>query len=253
MLAGESRTTVELIDTEAKRHAIPRADIEELIGSRKSVMPEGFEKQMTDEELVNLLEFLTAKGKFVPLDLRKAATVISTRGMFYDQDNLGETLAFRDWSPKEFAGAPFRLVDPQGQRVANMIQLYGPTGNVSRRMPRQVDLPINTPSKTIHFLSGVSGWGHPLGEEGSVSMIVRLNYADGTSEDHPLRNGIEFADYIRRIDVPGSQFAFNLRGRQLRYLTIQPKDPQKTIATMSLIKGEDNTSPLVMAITVETR
>ena len=34
-------------------------------------------------------------------------------------------------------------------------------------------------------------------------MIVRLHYADGKTEDHELKNGVHFADYIRRVDVPG--------------------------------------------------
>jgi len=49
---------------------------------------------------------------------------------------------------------------------------------------------------------------------------VRLHYADGKTEDHPLANGEHFADYIRRIDVPQSKFAFDLRGKQVRYLSV---------------------------------
>ena len=33
-------------------------------------------------------------------------------------------------------------------------------------------------------------------------MIVRFRFADDEIEDHPLVNGIHFADYIRRVDVP---------------------------------------------------
>ena len=54
-------------------------------------------------------------------------------------------------------------------------------------------------------------------------MIVRLHYADGKTEDHALKNGEHFADYIRRVDVPGSKFAFSLRGQQIRYLAVTPK------------------------------
>ena len=39
--------------------AVTRDDIEELLASRKSLMPEGFEKPMTTAELTDLLEFLT--------------------------------------------------------------------------------------------------------------------------------------------------------------------------------------------------
>ena len=56
---------------------LARDEIEELQASTKSIMPEGFEKQVTREELTNLLEFLTARGKFFPLDLRKVATAVS--------------------------------------------------------------------------------------------------------------------------------------------------------------------------------
>ena len=54
-------------------------------------------------------------------------------------------------------------------------------------------------------------------------MIVRLHYADGKTEDHELKNGEHFADYIRRVDVPGSKFAFALRRQQIRYLAVTPK------------------------------
>ena len=82
-------------------------------------------------------------------------------------------------------------------------------------------------------------------------MIVRLHYADGTTEDHPLRDGIEFADYIRRVDVPGSKFAFSLKDRQIRYLSVVPKKPD-VIESIELRKGSDATAPVVMAVTVET-
>ena len=82
-------------------------------------------------------------------------------------------------------------------------------------------------------------------------MIVRLHYEDGKTEDHPLINGEHFADYIRRVDVPGSEFAFGLRGKQIRYLAIEPQRPAK-ITKIEFVKGPDNTAPVIMAVTVET-
>src|SRR5207245_4994431 len=102
---------------EGKRHANQREDIETLHESKKSLMPEGFEKQLTHNDLVNLLEFLTQKGKFLPLPLGKAATITSVRGMFYNEDTPAERLVFDDWSPKPFPGIHFTLVDPLGVRV----------------------------------------------------------------------------------------------------------------------------------------
>jgi len=83
-------------------------------------------------------------------------------------------------------------------------------------------------------------------------MTVRLHYADGKTEDHPLANGEYFADYIRRVDVPQSKFAFDLRGKQLRYLSV-PVDRAEPLTKIELVKGEDRSSPIVMAVTVETR
>ena len=81
-------------------------------------------------------------------------------------------------------------------------------------------------------------------------MIVRLHYADGSVEEHPLENGVHFADYIRVVDVPGSKLAFNLRGQQVRYLAVLPRR-KTTIKRIELVKGPDQTAPIVMAVTVE--
>jgi putative heme-binding domain-containing protein len=253
LLASETRTSVELIDAEAKKHVLLREDIEQLTVSPKSLMPEGFEKQMSEKDLVNLLEFLTQRGKYLPLPLGPAATAVSTRGMFNNEADFLERLVFPDWQPRTFEGVPFQLVDPAGGRVPNVVMLYGPLGKFPPKMPRSVSLPCNTPAKAIHFLSGVGGWSYPAPESkvGSVSLIVRLHYADGKKEDHELKNGVHFADYIRRVDVPESKFAFSLRGRQIRYLAVRP-GRNAVIERIELVKGPDVTAPLVMAVTVET-
>lgn len=252
LLAGETKTSIELIDAEAKRHPVLRENIEELVASNKSLMPEGFEKQVPQEAIANLLEFLTQRGKFTPLDLRRVATIVTTQGMFYSKESPVERLVFSDWSPKTCEGVPFQLVDPQGDRVPNAVMLYGPTGTLPPTMPRSVSLVCNAPAKAIHFLSGVSGWG-AQGElkGGSVSMIVRLHYADGTTEDHPLRNGEHFADYIGRFEVPKSKLAFMLRNQQIRYFAIQP-ERRDAIEQIELVKGPDHTAPVVMAVTAES-
>ena len=119
-------------------------------------------------------------------------------------------------------------------------------------MPKSVELPCNTPAKAIHFLGGVSGWGFPASPKGTVSMIVRLHYADGKTEDHPMINGEQLADYLGDQEVPGSKLAFRLGDKQVRYLAIEPKRPEK-INTIELLKTDecDNTAPVVMAVTVE--
>jgi hypothetical protein len=107
-----------------------------------------------------------------------------------------------------------------------------------------------SPLGMVHVLGGVAGWGHPASPQRETSMIVRLVYADGTTEDHPLLNGEHVADYIRRVDVPQSEFAFDLDGRQVRYLRIQPRRPDP-VASIDLVKGTGVTAPIVVAVTLE--
>ena len=249
MLASETRTTLELIDTEAKRHVIQRAEIEELTVSKKSVMPEGFEKQVKKEEIRDLLEFLTQRGKYLPLDLQKVATIVSTKPMFYGS-SPAERIVFPDWKPKSFQGVTFHLVDPKGDRIPNIVMLNGPYGKYPPTMPKSVSLRCGTSVKSIHMLSGIGGWNAKQPKKGGVSMIVRLHYADGTKEDHPLVDGQHFADYIGRFDVPLSKFAFKVNSQQVRYLAVHPKET-KVIEQIEFVKGNDHTAPLIVAVTLE--
>ena len=252
MMAGESKTSIEIIDVEGKTTAIQLDDIEKLVITNKSLMPEGFEKQMNEAEFTNLLEFLTQKGKYIPLPLDKVATISTAKGMFFADEGTVERLIFPDWKPKLFQGIPFLLIDPQGGKMNNAVMLYGPQGEKAPKMPMSVSITCAAPVKALHFLSGISGWGYPASTRQSTSMIVRLKYADGTVEEHALRNGVHFADYVRRVDVPESKFAFDLNGRQVRYLTVTPKRSEP-IATIELVKGGDGTAPVVMALTAELR
>ncbi len=250
LLAGETRTAVELVDSEAKRHVVLREDIDTMKASTMSLMPEGFEK-LGDAGVRDLLEFLSAKGKFFALPLGKAANVVSTRGGMFQGDRLDyEKLIFPSWGQQVANGVPFQIIDPLGDRVPNAIVLYGPRHAVTQKYPKSVVAPCNAKAKAIHLLSGVSGWGYPYDRRESVSMIVRLHYADGQTEDHPLVNGKHFADFSGSTDVSDSKRAFRLRGQQIRHVTISPKRDE-TIAQVEFVKGNDETAPVVMAVTVE--
>ena len=251
LLAGESKTSIELVDAEGKRHVVQRDEIDEFVPSTNSLMPVGFEKQIQPHGLADLLAFLTARGKYVPLPLDKVATASSTKGMFYESKSEKERLVFSDWGPKQADGVPFILIDPRGDTVPNVVMLNGPEGYLPPKMPKKVSLPLGMPAKAIHLLGGISGWGWPHSAKGSESMLVRLTYDDESQEVHPLVNGEQISDYIARNDVPGSTFAFDLGGRQLRHVVVTPKQA-KPITTIELVKGGDNTAPIVMAVTVET-
>ncbi|XZE53657.1 PVC-type heme-binding CxxCH protein [Planctomycetaceae bacterium SH139] len=251
MLAGESRTTIELIDTNGKRETLPRADIEELAASTKSVMPEGFEDQLNVAQMTDLLEFLTARGKYLPLDLRAAATLPSDRPMFYGAE--GEVMLLDDWGPRQVEGVPFSIIKPNNGRVANLVMLYGPNGQIPPELPKSVEFPVNSTAKAIHMLGGVGGWNAKAAiANGPAVMTVRLWYADGSKEDHVLRDGVHFADYIGPFDVPGSKPAFKLRrGFQMRYLKLEPAKPDQLIEKIQLLKNNHTSTPITMAITLE--
>ena len=213
-------------------------------------MPEGFEKQINEQGLSDLLEFLTDKGAYLPLPLGKAATAVSTKGLFHGGDNGPDRIVFPNWSPKMVGEVPFQLVDPQGKSVPNIVLLNGPNGTLPPSMPKSVSVPCNSPIKAIHMLGGISGWGFPAHGDTSVSMTIRLHLKDGSIEDHPLLNAVHFADYIRRVDVPGSEFAMSSGGQQIRYLQVRPTTHQ-VVESIELVKGDDPTAPIVIAITVE--
>ena len=61
---------------------------------------------------------------------------------------------------------------------------------------------------------------------------------------------MHFADYISVINVPESKLAFKLRGQQIRYLSITPEKKDK-IEKIEFVKGEDESAPVIMAVTVE--
>jgi len=158
--------------------------------------------------------------------------------MFHDRHAADERLVFADCGPK------------RGDTVPNVILLHGPKGDLPPRMPRKVSLTLGMPARAIHLLGGVSRWGWPHSAKGSESMLMRLTYDDGSQEGLPLVNGVHLSDSVARHDVPGSSFAFDLDGRQIRHVLVVPKQT-KAIKTIDLVKGDDTTTPIAMAVAAE--
>jgi putative membrane-bound dehydrogenase-like protein len=252
LLASESSGSVTLLTAEGKMLPFQRIDLEVFKGSDKSLMPDGFEKQMTKEELTNLLEFLSHRDKYTPLPFGKHAVASSFKGIFVDENAEPEKLLFPTWGPQTFEGIPFVVTDPQEGRMNNVVILRSDESEMAKKYPQQVKIPMNGSIKAVHLLSGISGWGFPFTPAPTVSMVLQFKYADGSTEDHELKNGEYFSDYISRNDVPKSKFAFALRNAQIRYFSVEPKrkDP---IAEISFIKGGNDrtTAPVVMGMTIE--
>jgi putative heme-binding domain-containing protein len=190
MLAGESATSIELIDGEAKRRQILREDIEELSRSSKSVMPDGFEKLVSRGELSDLLEFLTERTQFVPLDLGRVATTSNTEDMFQATDSQSsqayEQVSTSGWGLKPYAGVPFYRINPQDGRVRNVVMLRAGRRDEASSLPRSVELQCRMAAKAIHILTGSSEAGPRADGRRASSLLVRLHYADGSTEEHRI-------------------------------------------------------------------
>jgi putative heme-binding domain-containing protein len=85
MLAGETATTINLRGQERKEETLLRADIEELRGSGKSLMPEGLEKDLPKADMADLIAFVTAirpPPKVIPGNSPTVVTQVGGRFTF---------------------------------------------------------------------------------------------------------------------------------------------------------------------------
>ena len=58
---AETETHLTLGDNQGQKHVLARADIDELLASPVSTMPEGLEQRLTEEEFVDLIAFLMSQ------------------------------------------------------------------------------------------------------------------------------------------------------------------------------------------------
>lgn len=61
ILASETSSGIELVAADGKKHAIARADLDDLVSTGKSLMPDGLEKDMTPAQTADLLAFIKAQ------------------------------------------------------------------------------------------------------------------------------------------------------------------------------------------------
>jgi len=106
----------------------------------------------------------------------------------------------------------------------------------------------------LHFL-GAAGWGYPLGPKDAPVMKITVHYVGGATEDIVLRNGVEIADYVAKIDVPGSEALDNLdqllnNGRQVRYFA-KSLTKRGIIEKLTISSYNNEVAPTLVAITAE--
>ncbi len=254
IIASENAAAITL------RHAggeieVRTEDIATRENTRRSLMPEGFEG-FGAEGLRDLLTFMGGgEQKFRVLDLREAYTADSRRGTFRRDDERDETVALHRFGNVTVAGVPFFVMEPaKSPNGMNFIALKGGPGrsNVSEEFPQRVEISTTATAASLHFLGGVGGWAWPFGGDaarGRPAMKVRVQYADGSSEEHVLKNGEYFADYIGRAQVPQSADAgdFTRRG-QLRYFALN-LNKRAALAKVALESFDNDIVPCTVAIT----
>ena len=250
MLAGESANSIRLINTQGKEEQVLRADIEEMIASVKSLMPEGFEGSISKQEMADLLAFLNNRGRYTPLTLSTAATLSGAKGLPGMRGAPSDKFELKNYGTFEIEGVPFEIQDPQEGRVANMIALQGSGGRAPATLPSSTSLACSGNVSSIHLLGAVVSFGPP-NTNAAASVIVRCKFEDGSKEDHELVNGKQLATYREKVDVPESKFAMDVNGKQIRYMKI-PITNKKPLKSIDFVKGEDFSIPLIFAVTVES-
>ena len=206
IIAAENPASVTLKSL-AGVQEIKTADIKTRVNTGRSLMPEGFEA-LGGEMLRDIIAYMQEVdgGKFRALDLSRAFTANTARGLYITERRTDDSLKFARTGHVVVEGIPFNIIAPE-RASANVIVLRGGQENsFARTMPERVDVAVGGfKANRLHFLGGVAGWGFPFGTEGEVVMRVTIHYSDGQRETLQLKNGVEFADYIREVDVPGSK------------------------------------------------
>lgn len=254
VIAAENPTSITLKSL-AGVQEVKVADIKTRVNTHRSLMPEGFEG-LGGEALRDIISYLQAEdgGRFRILDLRDAFTASTASGLYISQNGKNDTFHFVKTGTVNVEGIPFNIVSPdKAAGGSNIVVLKGgPDNAYSKTMPQKVEIKVGGfPANRLHILGGVTGWGYKDG--GSISEVLKIT-VHTTHDQHETiecRNGVEFADYIRRIDVPGSKYAENIvQDHQMRWFTKQLSGPLD-IDRITLESAGQGAAPTIVAITAE--
>ena len=200
--------------------------------------------------MADLLSFLAKRGTHAPLNTSSVATINSSQGLPGFRGRPGDKFELDSYGRVEVRGVPFELIDPQGDRIANIIGLQQRSSRRPSTLPESVSIDCSGNVQAIHLLGGVAWAAYPRFDGETTSMIVRQHYADGSANDFELINGKHIVTYEAGENVPESEMAIEANGKQIRYLKI-PADADKELKKIEFLKGDDFSIPLVFAVTVE--
>jgi type 1 glutamine amidotransferase len=157
----------------------------------------------------------------------------------------------------DVAGTPFELLDPErvpeGKNVLVLRGGRAPDWD-SWRMPARVEIPVGFAFARLHVLGGIAAWGYPFTQERANAAKLTVVYRDGASEEHVFVDGREFADWIRKSEVPGSEWvdlvAEGSAGQVRRFQVdlARPDAPVEKLVLESFVNG---LAPTFVALTAE--
>ncbi|HVS11645.1 MAG TPA: c-type cytochrome, partial [Planctomycetota bacterium] len=256
VLVREDRETV-LLRGSAGETLLRRDEIEELSSGGRSPMPTGFES-LGPDGLRDLFAWLRqGSGLYRVIDLRPNFDASTARGL-YDRVHDAKPMDFARYGVVEVGGVPFELVDPARSASGdNALVLRGGLveGWESKTRPQRVEVPVGLRIERVHVLGGIAAWGWPArGDERRPIVRWTWRYGDGAREEVLLHDGVEFADWIRRHDVPGSAFAEGLLREgswgQVRSFALAP-GRDAPVEAIVLESFDDHTAPTFLALTAE--
>jgi putative membrane-bound dehydrogenase-like protein len=257
VLVRESKDSV-LLRSSSGDVEVARDDIDTMRNTGRSPMPAGLEAALGPDGLRDVIAYLAGDfAGFRVLNLKPVVTSNSLRGM-YDEQRDGNPLAFKKYGVQEIEGVPFEVLDPRRtDSGCNVVVLKG--GNVADweskiHKPQRVEIPVGCALECVHVLGGIGGWAFPYIK--TVKPVVKWTwkFADGTSEEAVLQNGVEFADWIGPREVPGSKFVEGLLAEdswgQVRYHSLTPK-AKKVVDSIVLESYDNEIAPTFVALTAE--
>jgi putative membrane-bound dehydrogenase-like protein len=255
IVARENNTSIVMRNATADTE-IRQDNVKSRRSTGMSLMPNGFEA-LGNEGLRDLIGYLCADEKrFRIIDLRTAFSADSTKGIFHSREQVNETLRFRSFGTIKAGEVPFDIINPVVSPSGNnLLMLKGGQG-YAKTYPQKIEVKANVKANVLHFLGGVAGWGFPCcGSEQNEGMPVvkaTVSYAGGGSEELIFKNGVEFADYINKFDVPGSREVPDLlRGGQVRWFSKALKKNDGTIEKITLESYDNGVAPIIVGITAE--
>jgi len=253
IVISENKETIKIRNIEGDTE-IKVPDVVFKRSSSLSLMPEGLER-LGQKNLRDIIAYLIEKSPkgYRTLDLTPAFTADSRRGLFTDDPDK-PSLEFKKFGLLTIDRVPFEIASPSALTDGkNLIVLKGAVG-LGKTLPKRVEIPVGTKAARIHVLGGVAGGGFRGGAVSATNdPIARASivYGDGKSEELIFRNGYEFADYTRRIDVPGSRYVPELVAvGQIRLFSFKPKRTNE-IAKIVLESTDGPSTPAFVAMTAQ--